>query len=187
MEPQECGMSQPGREPSTCSFVLPPSSLGEVLVIHCRMMSVFPPKKRRLVQMHAQLFVDEQPGMVQRRAVCPSLAGGIQCQKGRIVMAQLHPSAFPSEMPFISCTFQRANLTVPAPIPNGLLWEVFLGALPKHFSGFPPRGDSGKSQNPSDLCWCCLSWAVFPASFSQKHLEYTSQCDAFLPAFAISG
>lgn len=96
MELQECGMSQPSPAALFC-----PPSLGRSAGYS--LMSAFPPKKTRLMQMHPQLFVDDQPGVLQRRVVCPSLAGGIQCQRGRIVMAQLHPSAFPSDAFYFLC------------------------------------------------------------------------------------
>lgn len=46
MEHQDCGMSWLLREPPTSSFVLPTNSLllGEVVVVHCKMMSLFPQK-----------------------------------------------------------------------------------------------------------------------------------------------
>lgn len=46
MEHLDCGMSRPRREPFTSSFVLPMNSLllGQVVVIHCKMTSLFLPR-----------------------------------------------------------------------------------------------------------------------------------------------
>lgn len=82
-----------------------------------------------------------QSDVISRSYVCPSIAGGIQCLRVKIVIAQLDPFGFPLRDAFYLLYFQEDKSDcLPATVTNVVLggwhfWEPFqrTGAIPLDF------------------------------------------------------